>query len=47
MKIAIYSGTKNVYKNMIPSMKSLLLYSDVDKIYFLIEDDIFPYELPP
>ena len=32
---------------MIPSMRSLLIHSDVDKIYFLIEDDEFPYELPP
>jgi hypothetical protein len=32
---------------MIPSMKSLLIHSDVEKIYFLIEDDEFPYELPP
>ena len=31
---------------MIPSMKSLLKYSNVDKIYFLIEDNQFPYELP-
>jgi len=28
-------------------MKSLLIHSNVDKIYFLIEDDEFPYELPP
>ena len=28
-------------------MKSLLIHSNVDKIYFLIEDDQFPYELPP
>lgn len=27
-------------------MKSLLKYSNVEKIYFLIEDDVFPYELP-
>ena len=27
-------------------MKSLLIHSNVDKIYFLIEDDEFPYELP-
>lgn len=31
---------------MIPSMKSLLKYSNVEKVYFLIEDDQFPYELP-
>ena len=46
MKAAVYAGTKNVYEQMIPSMQSLLIHSDVDKIYFLIEDDIFPYELP-
>jgi hypothetical protein len=32
---------------MIHAAKSLLKYSDVDKIYFIIEDDEFPYELPP
>ena len=46
MKAAVYAGTKNVYEQMIPSMQSLLMHSNVDKIYFLIEDDIFPYELP-
>ena len=47
MKAAVYAGTRNVYQDMIPSMKSLLIHSDVDKVYFLIEDDEFPYELPP
>lgn len=47
MKAAVYAGTRNVYQDMIPSMKSLLIHSDIDKIYFLIEDDEFPYELPP
>jgi hypothetical protein len=46
MKVAVYAGTRNIYKDMLPSVKSLLIHSDVDKIYFLIEDDIFPYELP-
>ena len=31
---------------MLTAAKSLLMYSNVEKIYFLIEDDIFPYELP-
>ena len=47
MKVAVYAGTKNVYEDMMPSMHSLLIHSDVDKIYFLIEDDEFPYPLPP
>ena len=47
MKAAVYAGTRNVYEKLLPSVKSLLTYSDVEKIYFLIEDDEFPYELPP
>ena len=46
MRAAVYCGTRNVYQDMIPSMKSLLIHSNVEKIYFLIEDDEFPYELP-
>ena len=47
MKVAVYAGTRNIYSDMLPAAKSLLIHSDVDKIYFLIEDDEFPYELPP
>ena len=49
MRAAVYAGTRNVYQDMIPSMRSLLVHSNVDKIYFLIEDDEFPYKLllPP
>lgn len=32
---------------MVSAAKSLLCNSDVDKIYLLIEDDEFPYELSP
>lgn len=46
MKTAVYCGTKNLYKNMLIAAKSLLMHSDVEKIYFLIEDDTFPYNLP-
>lgn len=31
---------------MLTAAKSLLIHSNVDKIYFLIEDDIFPYDTP-
>lgn len=47
MKVAVYSGTKNLYQAMITASKSLLFNSSVDKIYFLIEDDEFPERLPP
>ena len=46
-RAAVYCGTRNLYQNMVTAAKSLLIHSNVDKIYFLIEDDNFPYELPP
>lgn len=46
MRVAVYSGTRKVYEQMLFSSKSLLMHSNVEKIYFLIEDDIFPYETP-
>ena len=45
-KVACYCGTRNLYPDMVTAAKSLLIHSDVDTIYFLIEDDEFPYELP-
>lgn len=47
MKAAVYSGTRNLYSDMVTAAKSLLHNSDVDKVYFLIEDDEFPEYLPP
>lgn len=46
MKAACYCGTRNLYGDMIPAVKSLLCHSDVDRVYLLIEDDEFPYWLP-
>lgn len=47
MKTAAYMATRNVYSDMVPALKSLLLNTDVEKVYFLIEDDTFPEWLPP
>lgn len=47
MKAAVYSGTRNLYPDMVTAAKSLVANSSVDRIYFLIEDDVFPEELPP
>jgi len=44
--VAVYCGTYNTYLNMLTSAKSLLYNTPMDKIYFLIEDDTFPYEIP-
>lgn len=44
--IIVYSGTRNLYECMLPSITSLLEHNTPRKIYILIEDDQFPYELP-
>ena len=46
IKTAVYTGTRNLYPDMIPAVKSLLINSDVDRVYLLIEDDAFPEYLP-
>lgn len=46
MKYVVYTATRNYYADTIPSMKSLLSHTHIDKVYFLIEDDVFPYWLP-
>ena len=45
-RVVVYCGTYDVYLNMVASLKSVLCNIPVDKVYFLIEDDKFPYELP-
>lgn len=45
-KYAVYSGSKNIYEDMVVAAKSLIAHSDVDKIYFFTEDDSFPYDIP-
>lgn len=46
MKEAVYTGSRNLYKDMVTAAKSLAYNSDVDRIWFLIEDDVFPEPLP-
>lgn len=45
-KVAVYSGTSNVYPQMYVALKSLLLNNKMDRVYLLIETDIFPYYIP-
>lgn len=45
-KVAVYCGTRNLYQDMLTAAKSLLVNSSVEKIYFIIEDEKFPYLLP-
>lgn len=46
MRKAVYTGTRNVYPDMVTACKSLLAHGGADVVYFLIEDDAFPDPLP-
>lgn len=46
MKHAVYSGTRNLYADMVTAAKSLVANSSVDVVHFLVEDSEFPLELP-
>jgi lipopolysaccharide biosynthesis glycosyltransferase len=43
---AVYSGTRNLYPHMATAAKSLIANSGVERIWFLIEDEEFPHEVP-
>ena len=45
-KAACYAATRNLYGEMAAAAKSLLAHSDVDRIFFLAEDDELPFWLP-
>ena len=46
MRVAVYTGSRNLYPDMIPAVKSMLKNGRPDLIYLLIEDDSFPYPVP-
>ena len=43
---AVYSGSRNLYPDMVTAAKSLVKNSSVDTVWFLVEDDEFPFDLP-
>ena len=45
-KIAVYCGTRNLYPVMTVAAKSLLYNTPVDRVFFFIEDDGFPDDIP-
>lgn len=45
-KVAVYSGTENVYPQMYTALKSLLINNEMDRVYLLIETETFPYPVP-
>lgn len=46
MRNVLYAVTRNLYQDMIVSLKSLIYHTKIDNVYLFIEDDRFPYELP-
>ena len=45
-RVAVYAGTRNLYPAMYTALKSLLINTEMDRVYLLIEDDVFPYPVP-
>lgn len=46
MKAVCYMATRDYYEKVTPSIVSMIIHGNVDRIYCLIEDDTFPYDLP-
>lgn len=46
MKTVVYCATRNIYQNIVYCVTSLAENGNIDEVVLLIEDDIFPYELP-
>lgn len=45
-KAVVYAGTRNLYKDMLSAVKSMLTYNPDVQIYLLIEDDQYPFYMP-
>lgn len=45
-KVVCYLLTRNIYMDVVPSLKSLLKNGNVDRVYILAEDDDIGVELP-
>lgn len=45
-RVVCYLMTRNIYNDVLPSLKSLLKNGNVDKVYLLIEDDWVGFDLP-
>lgn len=46
MKTVVYFGSREIYRDICTSVRSLLAHSKVDRIVCIIEDDELPYDLP-
>ena len=43
-RVAVYTGTENIYRQMWGAAKSMLAVGCVDEVHLLIETDEFPYD---
>ena len=46
IKTVVYMATRNMDRDLVPAVNSVAVNGNIDKVYMLIEDDIFPYPLP-
>ena len=46
MRTIVYTGTRNVYSDMGAAARSAVYNRAADVIYLMIEDDVFPEDLP-
>lgn len=46
MRTVCYFLTRNIYRNVLPSLKSLLKNGNVDRVWLMIEDDDIGFDLP-
>ena len=46
MREAVYVASRNLYPDMATAAKSLIANSSVDRIWFVIEDDDYPHDVP-
>ena len=46
MKNVLYAATRNLYQDVVVSIKSLLHHTKVDNVFLMIEDNQFMYDLP-
>lgn len=45
-RTAVYCGTRNLYRDMAVSVRSLMANNGADRVILVIEDDCFPFPVP-
>ena len=45
-KTVVYGATRRIYHQVVPCVRSAVMNGNIDEVVLLIEDDVFPYQLP-